>query len=70
MHRLIRKSKRSVYNDPVVKYGFARGTEPVAYVDLILNRYEHYKAFVTAEENTGTDETAGTDGIVRPPADL
>ncbi|HEX2061470.1 MAG TPA: transporter substrate-binding domain-containing protein [Thermoanaerobaculia bacterium] len=43
---LIRKSKRSVYNDPVVKYGFARGTEPVMYVDLILDRYEHYKAFV------------------------
>lgn len=46
---LIRKSKRAVYNDPVVKYGFARGTEPVAYVDLILDRYEHYKAFVVAE---------------------
>ncbi|HEY3052608.1 MAG TPA: transglycosylase SLT domain-containing protein, partial [Thermoanaerobaculia bacterium] len=25
---LIRKSKRAIYNDPVVKYGFARGTEP------------------------------------------
>ncbi|HKR63533.1 MAG TPA: transporter substrate-binding domain-containing protein [Thermoanaerobaculia bacterium] len=46
---LIRKSKRSVYNDPVVRYGFARGTEPVTYVDLILDRFEHYKAFVTAE---------------------
>jgi membrane-bound lytic murein transglycosylase F len=46
---LIRKSKRTVYNDPVVKYGFARGTEPVAYVDLILERYEHYKAFVVDE---------------------
>jgi membrane-bound lytic murein transglycosylase F len=43
---LIRKSKRDVYNDPVVKYGFARGTEPVAYVDLIFDRYEHYRAFV------------------------
>jgi membrane-bound lytic murein transglycosylase F len=47
---LIRKSKREVYSDPVVKYGFARGTEPVAYVDFILERYEHYKAFVTNEE--------------------
>ena len=46
---LIRKSKRSVYNDPVVKYGYARGTEPVAYVELILDRFEHYKQFVTAE---------------------
>jgi membrane-bound lytic murein transglycosylase F len=43
---LIRKSKRSVYSDPVVKYGFARGTEPVTYVDVILDRYEHYRQFV------------------------
>jgi membrane-bound lytic murein transglycosylase F len=43
---LIRKSKRSVYNDPVVKYGFARGTEPVQYVDMILQRYEQYKGAV------------------------
>jgi membrane-bound lytic murein transglycosylase F len=43
---LIRKSKRSVYNDPVVKHGFARGTEPVAYVDQILGRWKNYKEFV------------------------
>ena len=43
---LIRKSKRDVYNDPVVKYGFARGTEPVSYVDFILERYDNYKEFV------------------------
>jgi membrane-bound lytic murein transglycosylase F len=46
---LIRKSKRSVYTDPVVKYGFARGTEPVEYVDRILQRFENYKTFVPAE---------------------
>ena len=44
---LVRKSTRAVYNDPVVRYGFARGTEPVNYVDAILDRFEHYKAFVT-----------------------
>jgi membrane-bound lytic murein transglycosylase F len=43
---LIQKSKRAVYNDPVVKYGYARGTEPVAYVDVILDRFEDYKTFV------------------------
>jgi membrane-bound lytic murein transglycosylase F len=43
---LIRKSKREVYNDPVVRYGFARGTEPVNYVESIIDRFEHYKAFV------------------------
>jgi len=44
---LIRKSKRAVYNDPVVKHGFARGTEPVAYVDQIMVRWKNYKEFVT-----------------------
>ncbi|HEX8170428.1 MAG TPA: transporter substrate-binding domain-containing protein [Thermoanaerobaculia bacterium] len=46
---LIRKSKRGVYNDPVVKYGFARGTEPVDYVERIMDRFAHYKAFVSEE---------------------
>ena len=48
---LIRKSKREVYNDPVVRYGFARGTEPVNYVESIIDRFEHYKAFVTEESS-------------------
>jgi membrane-bound lytic murein transglycosylase F len=47
---LIRKSKRSVYNDPVVRHGFARGTEPVAYVDQILQRWSNYKEFVKEPE--------------------
>ena len=46
---LIRKSKRAVYNDPVVKYGFARGTEPVDYVERIMERFGHYKQFVEDE---------------------
>jgi hypothetical protein len=29
-----------------VKHGFARGTEPVAYVDQILARWRNYKEFV------------------------
>jgi membrane-bound lytic murein transglycosylase F len=55
---LIRKSKRGVYNDPVVKYGFARGTEPVDYVDRILDRFEHYKAFVPAEPESAPAQDA------------
>jgi membrane-bound lytic murein transglycosylase F len=43
---LIRKSKRAVFNDPVVKHGFARGTEPVAYVDQIMARWRNYREFV------------------------
>ena len=46
---LIRKSKREVFNDPVVEYGFARGTEPVGYVDAILSRWDHYREFVALE---------------------
>jgi membrane-bound lytic murein transglycosylase F len=50
---LIRKSKRAVYNDPVVKYGFARGTEPVDYVERIMDRFAHYKQFVEDEPPAG-----------------
>ena len=44
---LVRKSQRSVYNDPVVKHGYCRGTEPVAYVDTIVTRWANYREFVT-----------------------
>ncbi|GAB5520595.1 MAG: transporter substrate-binding domain-containing protein [Rhodothermales bacterium] len=44
---LLRKSNRKYYRDPVVKYGYSRGLEPVAYVAHILERYEHYREFVT-----------------------
>lgn len=58
---LIRKSKRAVYNDPVVKHGFARGTEPVTYVDVILDRYEHYKAFVKEAADAPRDDDDAPD---------
>jgi membrane-bound lytic murein transglycosylase F len=57
---LVRKSQRSVYNDPVVKYGFARGTEPVTYVDVILERWEHYQAFVPEMPVAVPTETVGS----------
>ena len=43
---LLRKSEREVYTDPVVRHGFSRGLEPVTYVSLILDRYDHYEEFV------------------------
>jgi membrane-bound lytic murein transglycosylase F len=43
---LVRKSQRAVYNDPVVKHGYCRGTEPVAYVDAIVARWANYRQFV------------------------
>ena len=38
-------SKRKYFNDPVVNYGYARGSEPYNYIIEIFNRYENYKTF-------------------------
>lgn len=43
---LLQKSKRKYYTDPVVKHGFVRGLEPVTYVSVILERFDHYRQFV------------------------
>jgi len=40
---VLNKSKPKYYMDPVVRHGFARGSEPYNYVTEILERYEHYK---------------------------
>jgi len=45
---LLQKSKIQYSTDPVVKYGFCRGIEPVTYVNLILERLEHYRKFVAS----------------------
>ena len=34
------------YNDEIVKYGYARGIEPVTYVRQIFQRYEHYRDLI------------------------
>ncbi|MBK3519559.1 MltF family protein [Carboxylicivirga marina] len=34
------------FNDPVVKYGYLRGTEPHTYVRQIFERYKHYQKFI------------------------
>jgi membrane-bound lytic murein transglycosylase F len=47
---LLQKSTQQYSSDPVVKFGFCRGMEPVNYVDFILKRFEHYKQFVVNEE--------------------
>jgi membrane-bound lytic murein transglycosylase F len=46
-HWLLQKSKREVFTHPVVRFGYARGIEPVTYVQKILYRYDHYQRFVT-----------------------
>jgi membrane-bound lytic murein transglycosylase F len=44
---LLQKSTQQYSTDPVVKFGFCRGLEPVNYVNLILQRFDHYKQFVS-----------------------
>jgi membrane-bound lytic murein transglycosylase F len=44
---LLQKSTQQYSTDAVVKFGFCRGLEPVTYVSLILERFDHYKQFVT-----------------------
>lgn len=43
---LLKKSKPEFYMDPVVKYGYCRGSEPYAYVQEILERFETYRQLV------------------------
>jgi membrane-bound lytic murein transglycosylase F len=43
---LLQKSTQQYSTDAVVKFGFCRGVEPVTYVSLILERFDHYKQFV------------------------
>ncbi len=43
---LLKKSYPEYYKDPVVKYGYCRGTETFRYVNDIFTRYEHYKNIV------------------------
>ena len=46
---LLLKSQPEYYNDPVVKSGYCRGTEPVNYVREILQRYDRYRQLVRQE---------------------
>jgi membrane-bound lytic murein transglycosylase F len=44
---MLQLSKAEYHSDPVVKYGFCRGMEPVTYVAVILDRFDHYRQMVT-----------------------
>jgi membrane-bound lytic murein transglycosylase F len=43
---LLRKSQRQWFTHHVVRHGYSRGSEPVAYVQKILERFDHYQQFV------------------------
>lgn len=57
---LLKKSERKYYQDPVVKYGYARGLEPVTYVAHILERYDHYDEFVEGNEDSALGAASNT----------
>lgn len=48
---LLKKSYRKYFNDPVVQFGYCRGSEPVEYVKKVLDIYQNYKD-ILGEENT------------------
>lgn len=45
---ILLKSDSKYYNDPVVKFGYARGKEPVGYVKKILNVYDQARKQIPA----------------------
>ncbi|MEQ9305338.1 MAG: transglycosylase SLT domain-containing protein, partial [Marinoscillum sp.] len=49
---LLKKSYSKYFNDPVVEFGYCRGSEPVAYVDRILDIYQNYKEILQQEDQT------------------
>ena len=55
------------YNDPVVKYGYMRGSETVGYVDGIRQRYAQYRGVAYGGASVkGWDGTQGSDGSFSP----
>ncbi|GAB4232852.1 MAG: transglycosylase SLT domain-containing protein [Ekhidna sp.] len=52
---LLKKSYRRYFNDPVVKYGYCRGTEPVEYVEVILDTFLKYNEIF--EKNDRQEES-------------
>ncbi len=48
---LMKLSHAEFYYDPVVKYGYCRGSEPVHYVREILNRHKVYQNFLEKQNN-------------------
>lgn len=43
---MLNKSKPAFYHDSVVYYGYARGEETFAFVEQIIDRYDHYRNLI------------------------
>ncbi|MEQ8905397.1 transporter substrate-binding domain-containing protein [Ekhidna sp.] len=51
---LLKKAQSKYFNDPVVEYGYCRGSEPVEYVDRILDIYQNYTEILQQESHLET----------------
>lgn len=49
---LLMKSQKKYFQDPVVKYGYCRGEEPVNYVKEIIERFQYYSEFIDNETSS------------------
>jgi len=49
---LLKKSKPQFYNDPVVKFGYCKGIEPVNYVEVIYDLYQKYNELTIEVEES------------------
>lgn len=58
---LQKKSDPKYYNDSIVKSGFFRGKESVAFVNEVLERYDHYRNIVP-ENNYAISSSEKTTG--------
>jgi membrane-bound lytic murein transglycosylase F len=46
---VLNKSLPKYYSDPIVRWGYCRGEEPVNYVNKIIDRYQHYRNTLPGE---------------------
>lgn len=56
---VLKKSEPEYYNDSVVRHGYFKGKESVAFVAQIMERYEHYRNILPANGESLTYNTAG-----------
>jgi membrane-bound lytic murein transglycosylase F len=61
---LLQKSTQQYNTDPVVKFGFCRGIEPVNYVTAILDRFEHYRQFVVNDTALFRNKKRGNKSVM------
>ena len=72
---ILKLAQPQYYNDPVVKYGYMRGTETHDYVERIMNRWREYGGKIprtvqgySGYDGPSTQPTINTSGAVPRPA--